>query len=129
MAFERPAPRETRDPDRERVALKAGTQFEGTVVSVSGRKPSEYGGEVRYVDVDRTDGKKISFGIGGWKLEDVFEPIGYQAGDGIRLEIVTRQPAKPGGKTYSYPEFEIDRRGARTVPAASAAPVDDNPPF
>lgn len=124
MAWEtpqRPAANEDYE-DRERLKFAIGLNLEGTVVRISDRKPSTFGGEVRYVDVDTTDGRKVSFGVSDWKLER-FEFVGYQPGDGIRVQVVG-EPTKDGKRTKGEPKFSIERRNA-----APAASHEEPPPF
>jgi hypothetical protein len=130
MAFSKPAPKTAIDPDRERVRFATGLKFEGVIVAISDRKPSNYGGEVRYIDVDRTDGSKISFGLSKFKLE-MFEDYGYQTGDGIRVDV-TETTTQDGQRTYGDPGFEIDARGPRNdsqaaTPVAAVANDSDIP--
>lgn len=123
--------------DRERIPVAIGLELEGTVVRISDRQPSRFGGEVRYVDIDTTDGRKVTVSFSGWKLVDRFEPIGYQPGDGIRLRVVKKK-SEISQKTYGNLEFQINRRGGAPAPAAPASapetvapskPLSDEPPF
>ena len=130
MAFRKPEPKAAIDPDREKIPFKVGTAFEGTVVRISDRKPSNFGGEVRYIDVDTTDGRKIAFGVSKFKLE-MFEDLRYQPGDGIRVNVEERETTD-GQRKYADPGFEIDERGPRRDSQAGkpqTSTVDDNPPF
>jgi hypothetical protein len=117
---ERPARGEYED--REKVRFAIGLELEGTVARISPPRPSSFGGEVVYVDVDTTDGRKVAFGVSGWKLTDYFEPVGYQAGDGLR--VVVESAETKDGKTFGRPVFSIDK-ATGSVPSVA----NDDIPF
>lgn len=130
MAWEQaPEPTKGDYEDRETLRFAIGLKLEGTVVRIGDLRPSKFGGEMRFVDVDTTDGRKVSFGLSSWKL-DRFEAVQYRAGDGIRVEVKAEQTKN--GNTAGKPYFQVERRGGTErveSPEVSEFPTDDNPPF
>jgi len=121
--------------DRDKVKFGIGLKLEGTVVRVSDRKTSKFGGDVRYVDIDTTDGRKVTIGVSGRRLDYDFEHVGYQPGDGIRVEVTEQKT--DNDVTYGRADFQINKGAGSAAPKA-AVPVgggagspafDDSPPF
>jgi hypothetical protein len=114
------------EEEREFVSTKIGTRFEGTFVQMSQRKPSRYGGEVRYVSADLTDGRQILFAASKILLDRV-EDADLEPGDGIRLSV--EEAESKAGNKYALPRLYVNRAGgaARPAPAAAQqkAPAED----
>lgn len=114
--------------DREKVKFAIGLSLEGVVTRITDRKPSQFGGEVRYVEVDTTDGRKVSFGLSDFKLE-IFEEADFREGEEFGVDVEARQN-KDGSKTYGYPVFSYngaDRAKRGESPTSTA--LTDEPPF
>lgn len=122
--------------DREFISVKIGVRFEGTFVRMSARKPSRYGGELRYVAVDLTDGRKVMITASKILLERL-EAAGLVEGDQIRVSVEAAE--SKAGNEYALPRLYVNRRGGQAAPqpaqrpqaappAPPAPPVDDDDP-
>jgi hypothetical protein len=111
--------------DREKVKFAIGLSLDGIVTRITDRKPSQFGGEVRYVEVDTTDGRKVSFGLSDFKLE-IFEEADFREGEEFGVEVEPRQN-KDGSKTYGYPVFAYnpaDRAKRGESPTIAVSDLD-----
>lgn len=116
--------------DRERVNVKIGVTLEGTFRRASKLMESKFGGDVRYVDLDSVDGRKLSFAATKILLErlDAARPQ-----DGDMLKIVVKAATSKAGRTYADPKVYIDRGAApaASVPEQAELPsaADEEVPF
>lgn len=105
--------------DRERLSVKIGSKFEGTIVRVGNQRTGQYG-EMRWVDIDTTDGRKCNFPASGILLDRVNE-ANLLPGDAIRLEFVSQAPKNPKGNPYNKPILQVNRGGGE-APATESKP-------
>lgn len=112
--------------DREKLNITIGSSVEGTVVRISQARPSQFGGEYRFVDLDLVDGRQASFGASKILLERI-ESLRPVPGD--RLRITVGEATSKGGRKYALPEVYIARADGEAASSEAEQPAEGDAPL
>lgn len=104
--------------ERERLSTKIGAEFEGTVRRVGPKRLGDYG-DVRWVDIDTSEGVEACFPAGKILLERI-ESAGLNPGDRIKV-VIESAKTKDGKHTYALPRLFVDHGAGESKPAAKKA--------